>query len=140
MQYLKCSMALALLIGCCSGAVAAGGGLVTDDKRSLSGAERKTPYSPYAGRSFPDRPLWGDTHLHTAISFDAGAFGTRLMPDDAYRFAKGVEIIASSGQPVRMSRPLDFLVVSDHSDNMGLFPQLQSGTFIVSHTAKGRLP
>lgn len=95
---------------------------------SLEGAfpERK-PYSPYAGRNFPTEVFWGDTHLHTDLSMDAGAFGARLGPDDAYRFAKGAEVVSSTGQPVRLSRPLDFLVVADHSDNMGFFPLLQSG-------------
>src|SRR4030095_15185823 len=49
----------------------------------------KPPYSPYAGRNFPTRPFFGDTHLHTSFSMDAGAFGARLGPKDAYRFAKG---------------------------------------------------
>ena len=87
----------------------------------------KRPYSPYAGRNFPTRPLFGDTHLHTMFSFDAGAFGARLGPSDAYRFAKGEEVMASSGQPAKLSRPLDFLVVADHSDNMGFFPDLLAG-------------
>ncbi len=87
----------------------------------------KPPYSPYAGRNFPTRPLFGDTHLHTSFSMDAGAFGARLGPRDAYRFARGEEITASSGQLVKLSRPLDFLVVADHSDNMGFFPDLLSG-------------
>ena len=87
----------------------------------------KPPYSPYAGRSFPTRPLFGDTHLHTGFSMDAGAFGCRLGPKDAYRFAKGEQITASSGQPVKLSRPLDFLVVADHSDNMGFFPDMFKG-------------
>lgn len=79
-----------------------------------------TAYSPYAGRTFSEAPLWGDSHLHTELSMDAGMFGNRLSPDDAYRFARGDEVVASSGQPVRLSRPLDWLVVSDHSDGMGL--------------------
>ncbi len=87
----------------------------------------KPNYSPYAGRSFPTRPLFGDTHLHTAASFDAGAFGARITPREAYRLARGAEITASSGQPVKLSRPLDFLVVADHSDNMGMFPDLYAG-------------
>src|SRR3954471_1450523 len=87
----------------------------------------KPPYSPYAGRNFPTRPLFGDTHLHTSFSFDAGAFGARLGPSDAYRFAKGEEVTSSSGQPAKLSRPLDFLVVTDHSDNMGFFPDLLAG-------------
>ena len=84
-------------------------------------------FSPYAGRSFPTDVFWGDTHLHTGMSMDAGAFGARLMPMDAYRFAKGEELISSTGLPVRLSRPLDFLVVADHSDNMGFFPKLHAG-------------
>ncbi len=84
-------------------------------------------YSPYAGRNFPDQVLWGDTHLHTGMSMDAGAFGARLMPKDAYRFALGEEVISSTGLPVRLDRPLDFLVVADHSDNMGFFPKLYAG-------------
>ena len=87
----------------------------------------KKPYSPYAGRHYPTRPLFGDTHLHTAVSFDAGAFGARLGPRDAYRLARGEEITSNSGQPVKLSRPLDWLVVADHSDNMGFFPDLLAG-------------
>jgi Protein of unknown function (DUF3604) len=84
----------------------------------------KPPYSPYAGRNFPTRPFFGDTHTHTSFSMDAGAFGARLGPKEAYRFAKGEELMASSGQPVKLSRPLDFLVVTDHSDGFGFFPLL----------------
>src|SRR4051794_34173816 len=62
----------------------------------------KRPYSPYAGRQFPTRVYWGDTHLHTSYSMDAGAFGARLGPKDAYVFAKGNEITASSGQRVKL--------------------------------------
>ncbi len=100
----------------------------TPDKEALEKVHpAKRPYSPYADRNFPTRVFWGDTHLHTSFSMDAGAFGARLTPRDAYVFAKGNEITASSGQRVKLSRPLDFLVVSDHSDNMGFFPQLFAG-------------
>jgi len=84
-------------------------------------------YSPYAGRNFPTQVFWGDTHLHTGMSMDAGAFGARLTPDDAYRFATGEELTSSTGLQVKLSRPLDFLVVADHSDNMGFFPRLHAG-------------
>ena len=97
------------------------------DKASVEKTIPKPPYSPYAGRNFPTRPLFGDTHLHTSFSMDAGAFGARIGPRDAYRFARGEEITASSGQQVKLSRPLDFLVVTDHSDNMGFFPDLFAG-------------
>ena len=90
-------------------------------------------YSPYAERDFPDSVYWGDTHLHTDYSMDAGAFGNRLGLDEAYRFARGEQVTSSSGQAVRLSRPLDFLVIADHSDNMGFFPDLYAGkSFILS--------
>lgn len=87
----------------------------------------KRPYSPYAGRNFPSRPLFGDTHLHTSYSFDAGMAGARLGPNDAYRFAKGEEVASNTGQQVKLSRPLDFLVVADHSDNFGWSADFQRG-------------
>jgi hypothetical protein len=98
----------------------------------------KLPYSPYAGRNFPTRPFFGDTHLHTSLSVDAGAFGCRLGPVEAYRFAKGEEITTSTGQKAKLSRPLDFMVVADHSDLMGLFPMIFRGDPIVTATEKGR--
>jgi hypothetical protein len=96
-------------------------------KEQLEQALPKPPYSPYVDRDFPTRPFFGDTHLHTAFSMDAGAFGARLSPRDAYRFARGEQITSNTGQPVKLSRPLDFLVVTDHSDNMGFFPDLFAG-------------
>ena len=99
----------------------------TLDKETAERVQPKAPYSPYAGRNFPTRPFFGDTHTHTSFSMDAGAFGARLGPKDAYRFAKGEEVTASSGQRAKLSRPLDFMVVADHSDNMGFFPDLFAG-------------
>ena len=111
----------------------------TLDKEAVEKAfPDKPPYSPYAGRNFPTRPYFGDTHLHTSYSMDAGAFGARLGPKDAYRFAKGHEVIASSGQRAKLSRPLDFLVVTDHSDGMGFFPQLMNGDPALLATPQGR--
>jgi hypothetical protein len=98
----------------------------------------KPAYSPYAGRNFPTRPFFGDTHLHTGWSFDAGTFGARLTPSDAYRFARGEQVTSSSGQPAKLSRPLDFLVVADHSDNMGLYTDLAAGKPELLSNPKGR--
>jgi len=98
----------------------------------------KPAYSPYADRNFPTRPFFGDTHLHTSYSMDAGAFGARLGPRDAYRFARGEQLTASSGQPVKLSRPLDFLVVADHSDGMGFFPLILGGDPTIMADPQGR--
>ncbi len=84
-------------------------------------------YSPYAGRSFPTRPLWGEQHLHTSWSADAFASGTRVGPDEALRYAKGAEITSSTGQPVKLSRPYDWMVVADHSDAMGVVASVYEG-------------
>ncbi|KUO56322.1 MAG: hypothetical protein APF82_08835 [Sphingomonadales bacterium BRH_c42] len=68
---------------------------------------------------FPDRPYWGDTHLHTDNSIDAFGFGVRLGPEEALRFASGEEVTSTTGVKGRLARPLDFLVIADHSDAMG---------------------
>jgi len=118
------------------GAIAQDSG--THDRAAVEKAFPPRPYSPYAGRDYPTRPFFGDTHLHTSFSMDAGAFGARLTPRDAYRLARGEEVTASSGQPVKPSRPLDFLVVADHSDNMGFFPDLFAGKPEVLANPTGR--
>jgi len=97
---------------------------IVPSKESLSNLYAGEAYSPYAQRKFPSRPLWGDTHLHTGLSIDAGLFGARLELDEAYRFARGEEVVSSTGQPVKLSRPLDWLVITDHSDGMGLINDL----------------
>ncbi len=107
------------------------------DKEHLSALYSGKAYSPYAGRTFPERPLWGDTHLHTSMSLDAGGFGNRLDLRAAYRFARGEEVIASSGQPVRLSRPLDWLAITDHSDGMGLTIDLLAASPYVTSYEQG---
>jgi hypothetical protein len=82
-------------------------------------------YSPYVARTAADSNLaegvyWGDTHVHTSYSTDAGMFGNTLGPEEAYRFARGEEVTASHGVRARLIRPLDFLVVADHAENLGL--------------------
>ena len=89
--------------------------------------EVKKKYSPYAGRKFPTRVFFGDTHNHTANSGDAFMAGNRLTPEQAYRFARGEEVISSTGVPAKLSRPLDFLVVSDHAEGLGVMFQLYEG-------------
>jgi hypothetical protein len=98
-------------------------GLALKDQEPL----KEKGYSPYAGKSFPTRVLWGDTHLHTKLSLDARAFGVTLGPEEAYRFARGDEITTSHGERIRLSRPLDWLVVSDHSDALGAMDEVVAG-------------
>ena len=77
-------------------------------------------YSPYPDQDFPNQVFFGDTHLHTAASADAGLAGALLTPDEAYRYARGEEVRSNTGLRARLARPLDFLVVTDHSENLGL--------------------
>jgi len=108
-------------------AAASASAQITPSRESLADVYPGKAYSPYAERSFPGQVYWGDTHLHTGLSMDAGLFGARLGLDDAYRFARGEQVMASSGQPVKLGRPLDWLVIADHSDGMGFFSDLAAG-------------
>ncbi len=106
-------------------------------KPKLSGIYTGEVYSPYAKRTFPERPLWGDNHVHTSLSMDAGGFGNRLSPREAYRFARGEEVIASSGQAVRLARPLDWLAITDHSDGMGFILDTLAASPLVTKYEQG---
>ena len=90
-----------------------------------------TKYSPYLQHDYPDQVLFGDTHLHTAYSADAGLVGATTTPDDAYRFAKGQTVTSSNGIDARLQRPLDFLVVADHAENLGLYIALDEKSSIL---------
>ena len=98
----------------------------------------KEDYSPYLDYNYPDRVFWGDTHLHTSFSTDAGLFGNRLGPDDAYRFAKGEKVTSSTGVPARLLRPLDWLVVADHAENLGLAPMIAESNPALLQSEWGR--
>jgi Protein of unknown function (DUF3604) len=67
---------------------------------------------------YPQQVYFGDTHLHTSNSSDAFSFGVRLGPEEALRFARGEEVTSTMGLKAKLSRPLDFLVISDHSDGL----------------------
>ena len=90
-------------------------------------AEENIEYSPYAKRHYPTEVYFGDTHHHTANSGDAFMNGDRLSPEDAYRFARGEEIVTSTGIPAKLSRPLDFLVISDHAEGLGVMYEVYNG-------------
>jgi hypothetical protein len=99
------------------------------DQRATPGSAGATSkrFSPYASRTYPTRVYFGDTHHHTANSGDAFAAGNRLGPEDAYRLARGEEVVSSTGVPVKLARPLDFLVISDHAEGLGLMAQVYEG-------------
>lgn len=100
--------------------------------------EGKRPYSPFVNTDYPDRVYWGDSHLHTSYSYDAGLVGCTLGPAEAYRFARGEQIISSSGQPVKLVRPLDWLVVADHAESMGVAVLIERSDPAILKTEIGR--
>jgi len=91
-------------------------------------ASKDVPYSPYVGKRHPTRVYWGDTHVHTNLSADGNLAGnTDVGPEDAYRFARGEEVVSQSGQRAKLGHPLDFVVLSDHAEGLGLLPLLREG-------------
>jgi len=143
------TLLLACLLSATSWACAGPGEPVSTEAAVLAGAETlaaqgataqdvgtrfpdsTTTYSPYLQYDYPDQVLFGDTHLHTAYSADAGLVGATTTPDDAYRFAKGQTVISSNGVAARLQRPLDFLVVADHAENLGLYAALDEESSIL---------
>ncbi len=105
---------------------------------SLSGLYPGKAYSPYAQRAFPSQVFWGDTHLHTGYSMDAGLFGNTTGPDIAYKFARGEEVTSATGQPVKLARPLDWLVLTEHSDGMGMIFDLKDGAPNILKSEQGK--
>jgi len=85
------------------------------------------PYSPYADREFPTKLLFGETHVHSALSADAGGGGTKLMPRDVYRFARGDQVMSNTGQPARLARAFDFFALTEHTDGMGAITDVLRG-------------
>ncbi len=122
--------------------LAPGAALTSDigtlDPEIIKGLYPGKTYSPYAQRNFPSRVFWGETHLHTGVSLDAGLFGNILGHEDAYRFARGEEIKSSTGLPVKLGRPLDWLVIADHSDMMGIAFDIQKGAPNIMAIPKGK--
>ena len=95
-------------------------------------------YSPYVGQTHPNRVYWGDSHLHTSYSWDAGLVGNTLGPDAAYRFAKGEQVTASSGQDVKLIRALDWLVVADHAESLGVAVLIERSDPAILESEVGR--
>ena len=81
---------------------------------------KKPDYSPYVDQHIPQRVLWGDCHHHTSLSVDSGLIGNRNDPHVSFRLARGEEVTSNSGQRVKLIRPLDFLVVTDHAEYLGI--------------------
>ena len=100
--------------------------------------EKSPNYSPYPDEFFPQNVYFGDTHLHTSWSADAGMAGATLGPDYAYRFARGESLESQTGLPFKLIRPLDFVVVADHAENIGVIDYINRGDPLLLETETGR--
>ena len=123
-----------ILFACLVAMMASCSGPQTESSDSSSSTSEASTYS----EGYPTNVYFGDTHLHTDLSMDAGAFGNRLGLDEAYRFAKGEEVTSSTGLKAKLSRPLDFIVIADHSDGMGLFQAMKNGDEWIMKYAQGK--
>jgi len=101
-------------------------------------AAKEKKYSPYVDRHFPQNVYFGDTHLHTSWSADAGLAGATLGPEFAYRVARGEQVTSQTGLPFKLVRPLDFVVVADHAENIGIYDYLDRGDPLLLETEVGR--
>ncbi len=96
---------------------------VSQETKTSSTATSREQISPAAENlsSMADQLLWGDLHVHSNISFDAFSFGNRTLTSaDSFAFARGDKITSSIGLEAQLKRPLDFLLVSDHAEFMGV--------------------
>lgn len=105
---------------------------------SAADSQEGAPFSAYAEKNYPMNVYWGDTHIHTRVSLDAGTGGVRFGPEEAYRFAKGEEIEVADGLRAKLHRPLDFLVVSDHAEYLGIAPMILAADPELLATEGGR--
>lgn len=133
-------------IECVEGRPADAAALHAPETPTAPGAVYKSPI-PAADR----RAYFGDLHLHTAMSFDAWSFGTKVTPDQAYKFARGETVMIPASQiareegldvqgmiPVKRAWPLDFMAVTDHSEFVGVMNQLDDPANPLASTEVGK--
>ena len=115
-------------------------------------SKQAPPAAPSAAPAAPSAPAaalpppnpennayFGDVHVHTGWSFDALTNGSKTTPMDAYAWAQGKPITGSGGPDMKITVPLDFYMVADHAEYMGVFNQMSNPDSPISKTeiAKG---
>ena len=86
---------------------------------------------------FPQHVYWGDAHIHTRTSVDASLWGNTLGPADTYTYLRGGAVTSFKGWTVQLNRPLDWSVISDHSDAYGFFQLMADGAPLVMAKPEG---
>ncbi len=127
-------LVLAALMGGCSGSD-------SDTSTPSSTRIKQTDTADVASvtlASSEKQVYWGDSHLHSSYSADAGLLGDTLDPGQAYRFAKGETVTSSSGVEAKLIRPLDWLVVADHAENLGLTIMAEEANPLLLENAWGK--
>lgn len=147
--WIAAAAALAL-VGCGSHRQPAGEAAVEAAKAAEPGTP---PGSTYASAIPAEqrRALFGELHLHTALSFDAWTSGTKLLPADAYRFGRGETVMVPAAQvarqhgldaqamvPAQRPWPLDFMAVTDHAEEIGVLSQLDEPGNVFARTELGK--
>src|SRR5262245_60309087 len=97
------------------------------DQATVEKVFKEPGYSPYAGRNYPTQVYWGNQHIHTSLSVDAAAIGCKIDDELGYRFSRGEEITTSTGQHIKLSRPMDWVVISDHAEAYAGIVELMKG-------------
>lgn len=112
-----------------------------DDSKLILPAPQAATYqaAPVSSKS-PDKSpnmnlYWGELHVHTAESFDATLFGNSMGIEDAYRFAKGEPLQTAGGEVMQLSRPLDFVAITDHAEGFGTRTHCDSPNLSLSERA-----
>ncbi len=109
------------------GAVLAACGSDGDTAQSIDDSTPPAAVATVSDESYPKRVYFGDTHLHTMNSGDAILYGARLTAEDALRFARGEKVKSSNGIEAQLDRPLDFLVIADHAELIGVGREIYDG-------------
>ena len=87
---------------------------------------------------YPDDVYFGDAHVHTSMSMDAAAWGASQDPYGAYRYAKGEEVTSFKGWKAQLARPLDWLVIADHSDGYDFYNRVKTGDPWITNEELGK--
>jgi hypothetical protein len=110
-------------------------GLLLFSSGYASEMKEKTYKAP---SEYPENVYFGDAHVHTVMSMDAAAWGASQSPEGAYRYARGEEVTSFKGWETQLTRPLDWLVIADHSDGYDFYNMVKDGDPLIVKEELGK--